>query len=92
MTRTPFELSIVCETGCLPKTVEATVDSGWIRLKVEGPLELTMTGVLASITAPLAGAGIPVFAVSSFDTDYILIKGKDRHAAHGVLSERFTVS
>ncbi len=92
VTKTPFELSIVCETGCLPESPEAAVDSGWICLQVEGPLELTMTGILASITAPLADAGIPVFAISSYDTDYILVMGNHRRAARRVLSERFAVS
>jgi uncharacterized protein len=92
VTRTPFELSIVCETGCLPKALEAAVDSGWVCFKADGPLELTMTGVLASITAPLADARIPIFAVSSYDTDYILIKGKDKLEARNVLSGQFTVN
>jgi hypothetical protein len=46
-------------------------------LKVEGPLDLSLTGILASLSAPLAEAGISIFAVSTFDTDYLLIKAND---------------
>jgi uncharacterized protein len=47
--------------------------SGWRAFEVEGPLDLALTGVLAGLTAPLAEAGVPVFAVSSHDTDHLLV-------------------
>jgi hypothetical protein len=46
-------------------------------LEVQGPLEFELTGILAGISAPLAAAGVPIFAVSTFDTDYVLV-----HSAH----------
>lgn len=50
------------------------VERGWAGLKLEGPFPFSMTGVLASFLEPLARAGISIFAVSTFDTDYVLVK------------------
>jgi hypothetical protein len=72
VTLTPDELSIVCPAAMVPPDVQC--DRGWSALKVEGPLPLNMTGVLSALVDPLAGAEIPVFAISTFDTDYILVK------------------
>ena len=72
MTRTPDEFSIVCEEGSVPN--EARAEKGWVALKLEGPFPFAMTGVLTSFTVPLAEAGISIFAVSTFDTDYVLVK------------------
>lgn len=72
LTRTEDELSIVCAedvTAGLPR-----VDSGWRAIKVQGPFAFDETGILASFLDPLAVAGIGIFAVSTFDTDYILVK------------------
>ena len=52
----------------------APVERGWVALKLEGPFPFLMTGVLASFVQPLAEAQIPIFAISTFDTDYVLIK------------------
>ena len=52
----------------------APVERGWVALKLEGPFPFSMTGVLASFVEPLAAAQIPIFAISTFDTDYVLIK------------------
>jgi len=49
-------------------------ETGWSRLKVPGPLDFSLTGILAEISAVLAEAEISIFAISTFDTDYILIK------------------
>lgn len=68
MTRTPTETSIVCEAP----PVEG--EPGWRALMVEGPLDFSLTGILAGIAAPLAAAGISIFAISTFDTDYVLVK------------------
>src|SRR5512147_1015562 len=73
ITRTPDELSIVCNEQAVPSDVKA--DRGWRALKIEGPLDLALTGVLASIAVPLAEARINIFAISTFDTDYVLVKG-----------------
>ena len=70
--RTPMELSIVCDESVVPKGVQA--ESGWTPLMLEGPFPFSMTGVLASVLTPLATAEVSVFALSTFDTDYVLIK------------------
>lgn len=80
VTRTSDELSIVCTGVNVPEGVKA--DRGWRCFKVEGPLDLSLTGVLASLANPLAEARINIFALSTFDTDYLLVKEeKVSHAA-----------
>jgi uncharacterized protein len=76
--RTRDELSIVCAEDRIPDGVRA--ERGWLALKLEGPFPFSMTGVLASFLQPLAEAQIPIFAISTFDTDYVLIK-RDRFVA-----------
>ena len=63
------------------------VESGWRALKVRGPLDFSLVGILASIAAPLAEAGISIFSISTFDTDYILVKEKTLEKAQDVLEE-----
>lgn len=72
ITRTPDELSIACAEAVVPAGVKH--ESGWAAFKVEGPLEFGRTGVLASLLEPLARAKVSIFAISTFDTDYILVK------------------
>jgi hypothetical protein len=72
ITHTSDELSIVCAQEDVPPDVKAYRD--WQALKVEGPLDLALTGVLASLADPLAEAQINLFVVSTFDTDYLLVK------------------
>ena len=72
ITRTSDELSIVCAGANVPEGVKS--DRGWRCFKVEGPLDLSLTGVLASLANPLAEARINIFAVSTFDTDYLLVQ------------------
>lgn len=72
VTRTPREISIVCEQGVVPP--EALSETGWRCLMVEGPLAFTEVGILESLTAPLAASGISVFVISTYDTDFLLIK------------------
>jgi hypothetical protein len=72
ITRTSDELSIVCPEADVPGGV--TADRGWRSFKVEGPMDLSLTGVLASLASPLAEARVNIFAVSTFDTDYLLVK------------------
>jgi hypothetical protein len=69
ITRTPDELSVVC--AHVPASV--TCQREWRCLKVRGPLDFSLTGVLASIAAPLAAAQVPIFAVSTYETDFILV-------------------
>jgi hypothetical protein len=86
ITRTPRELSVVCSEDDLPPSVEENVERDWRAFEVVGPLPFSLTGVVSSLTAPLAAAGIPVFVVSTYDTDYLLVKAVDFVSAHGVLA------
>jgi hypothetical protein len=72
ISRTSTELSIVCEENLVPLDVKT--EAGWKVLRVEGTLDFSLTGILASILNPLAQAKISIFAVSTFDTDYVLVK------------------
>ena len=83
ITRTSDELSVVCTEAAVPDNVKS--DRGWRCLKVEGPLDLSLTGVLASLANPLAGARINIFAISTFDTDYLLVKAENLGCATEVL-------
>ena len=71
ITRTADELSIVCPAGNLPADVPSP--HRWICLKLEGPFAFSQTGVLLSFIEPLSTKDIPIFAVSTYDTDYVLI-------------------
>ena len=72
VTQTADELSIVCEEARVPDGVR--VEKDWVALKLEGPFPFSLTGVLSSFLQPLATAEIPIFAVATFDTDYVLMK------------------
>lgn len=72
VTRTPAELSVVCPDEALPEGARA--ERGWAILALEGPFPFELTGILASILVPLAKAGVGIFALSTFDTDYVLVK------------------
>jgi uncharacterized protein len=72
ITRSAEELSIVCAQEAVPDAVTAERD--WRALKVLGPLDFSLVGILARLTAPLAAAGISLFAISTYDTDYLLVK------------------
>ena len=83
ITRTPEELSVVCQESSIPLNIPAgtQVERGWNCLKVEGPLDFGLTGILAGISRTLADKGISIFAVSTYDTDYILVREKDLECA-----------
>ncbi|MCH7702741.1 MAG: ACT domain-containing protein [Planctomycetes bacterium] len=72
LTRTTDELSVVCAESSVPDDIRCERD--WRAVKVGGPLDFAETGILASLATPLGDAGISVFAVSTFDTDYLLVK------------------
>lgn len=84
VTRTPAELSILTDAS-VPGDV--TCERGWCGFVVEGPLPFTMTGVLASLTAPLAAAGITILATATYDTDYLFVKAPDRARAVAALTQ-----
>ncbi|MBX2823027.1 MAG: ACT domain-containing protein [Rhodothermaceae bacterium] len=75
VTRTSDELSIVLSEKAASPEWES--EKGWRMLKVNGPLDFNIVGVVASISAPLAEAGIPIFVISTFDTDYLLVKDEN---------------
>lgn len=75
ITRTTRELSVVCRQENVPQGIQT--EPGWRCFEVEGPLDFSLTGILSSLTAALATAGVSLFAVSTFDTDYILVKDAD---------------
>jgi len=72
VTRTPDELSVVCAEDFAPEGAQC--ENGWRIFQVAGPLEFSLTGVLAGIAAPLANAGVSIFAISTFDTDCVMVK------------------
>jgi hypothetical protein len=75
VTSSPEEVSVVSPVAIAP--AGAKVDQGWRLLTVRGPLEFTLTGIMASLAGSLAAAGVPIFALSTFDTDHILVKETD---------------
>jgi hypothetical protein len=83
VTKTKHELSIVCSEGHVPVDIEA--ERGWRILQVEGPLNFSMTGVLNGLTKPLAESKISVFVLSTYLTDYLLIRNKDLESAIKIL-------
>ena len=83
-TRTPEELSIVCLQANVPSGIRA--QRGWRCLRVVGTLDFSLVGVIASLTAPLASGGISVFVMSTFDTDYLLVKESDLESAVAALA------
>ncbi len=83
--RTDEELSIVCDAH-LPVSSEKS-EAGWACIKVLGPLDFALTGILAKISSALAEAEISIFAISTYNTDYILIKADTLDAAKKVLKK-----
>lgn len=84
--RTSEELSVVCATADVPAAALACED-GWRALKVRGPLDFSLTGIMASIATALAEANVALFAVSTFDTDYVLVKEDALEAAIAALRD-----
>src|SRR4051812_32883399 len=85
LTRTGDELSIVCNQEAVPADVRA--ERNWRLLGVQGPLDLRMVGILAGLATTLATAGVSIFAISTFDTDYLLVRDDDVHRALDALRE-----
>lgn len=85
LTRTGDELSVVVLESAVPDGVRA--EMGWGCLQVAGPLDFALTGILAGVLAPLAEAGIPIFVICTFDTDYLLVKRPRLQEAIGALVE-----
>ncbi|SDM91531.1 hypothetical protein SAMN05192585_10785 [Acetanaerobacterium elongatum] len=71
--KTDDELSLVCQADKVPKDAIAT-EADWKALKIEGVLDFSLTGVISAISSALAESKIPVFVVSTYNTDYVLVK------------------
>ncbi len=72
ITRTGSECSIVCPAEQVPDGVHC--EPGWCILRLEGPFEFSLVGILLAVLAPLAEANVGIFAISTYDTDYVLVK------------------
>lgn len=83
ITRTSEELSIICAAGNVPAEMESL--HHWMCLKLQGPFPFSLTGVLLSFIQPLSSKGIPIFAISTYDTDYVLIQEEWAGAALNAL-------
>ncbi|MDP8899911.1 MAG: ACT domain-containing protein [Actinomycetota bacterium] len=86
VTRMDDELSVVCPQELVPEDVRS--EGGWRALKLEGPFEFSEVGVLASVAAPLAEAEVGIFAVSTFDMDYVLVQEEQLRSAVAALRGR----
>ncbi|MFA9396967.1 MAG: ACT domain-containing protein [Clostridiaceae bacterium] len=90
ITKTSDELSIVCSEQDIPDDIKCEKD--WRILKIQGPLDFSLIGILASISTILAQKGISIFAISTYDTDYILLKDTDLdNAIEALVNERYEV-
>jgi len=89
VTHTSDELSIVCPSSEVP--VGIPCEAGWRAFGVEGKQDFSAVGILSSILSPLATAGISIFSISTFDTDYILVRADVLEKATTVLRQHFQV-
>ncbi len=83
VTRTPDELSLVCVEEWVPSDVKT--ERNWRMIKVKGPLNFSLTGILSSLISPLSDAGIAIFVLSTFNTDYLLLKEENLNRAISIL-------
>ncbi len=84
LTQTPQERSLVLPEAAIPPSAVA-VSRGWRALAVEGPLDFSLVGILASLSTTLAEAGISLFALSTYDTDLLLVAQTDAARASRAL-------
>ncbi len=89
VTRTAYELSIICPAGEVPAALRC--EPGWRVFTVVGKLEFSAVGILSAILNPLAEAGISILSVSTFDTDYVLVRVAMLEAARAALRENFAL-
>ena len=85
MTRTADELSIVCPEEQVPG--DLTAERDWRAFKVEGPLDFALVGILAELSGALAAAEVSLFAISTYDTDYLLVRAGKLAEAKRALSK-----
>ncbi|MFB9908213.1 ACT domain-containing protein [Allokutzneria oryzae] len=84
ISRTPEELSVVCPTEVAPLADQA--EGGWRLLTARGPFDFALTGIMAALSTPLAEAGVPLFALSTYDTDHLMVRAE--HLARAVAALR----
>jgi hypothetical protein len=89
ITRTDDELTVVCPELRVPAEIKS--EKNWRAIKIRGPLDFSLTGILASIATPLAENGISIFAISTFQTDYVLLKEENLERALNILDTCFNV-
>ena len=85
LAKTPDELSVLCPVRFIPKAI--SVSGGWRCMRVHGPMDFDQIGVLSSLTGPLAEAGISILAISTYNTDYLLVKMEMLQKAINVLEK-----
>ena len=85
VTRTKDELSMICPQINVPEGIICS--QGWSCLKVKGPLDLSLTGIISLIAATLEREGIPLCSISTYETDYVMVKEKDLERAIFALTE-----
>ena len=83
--KTDEENSLVCLTRAVPRNV-TNRDDGWRAMRIQGVLDFSLVGILSGISAVLAAEGIGIFAISTFNTDYVLVREADYEAALAVLA------
>lgn len=86
LSKTDDEISLVCESGRTPSGAAAS-EPGWSALRIPGVLDFSLTGVISKISCVLAGAGIGIFVISTYNTDYILMKSENFDAGVLALTE-----
>jgi len=89
VTHTEKELSIICPSSSVPTGLNS--ETGWRALRVEDKLEFSAVGILAAILNPLAAAGISILSISTFDTDYILVRSSALEQAKSALARYFQI-
>lgn len=89
VSKTSDELSVVCDQVLVPPNVKKL--ENWKAFKVEGPLDFSLTGIVASLSKSLADNKVPIFVISTYDTDYILVENKYFIQAKEVLRNTFTL-
>jgi hypothetical protein len=87
VTHTAEEVSVICPSDVIPPALKH--EPGWRAIKVAGKLEFSAVGILAAIVAPLAEAGISILSISTFDTDYILVRSHALEQAKQALRRHF---
>lgn len=88
LTYTHDECSVIVPSGSLETDFALSIDEGWFIIQIVGELDFSLVGILTQLANPLADNQISIFALSTYNTDYLLIKNKDKVKAIQVLSDR----